>query len=118
MTWTFTAHCSDLAHQDVIGVECGGRHLAIYRIDGEYYATSDACPHLGASLSKGCVVENYIECPLHYALFDIRTGASGGGVTTKSVKTFATKVEAGAIYVNLGGDEPGPSNVKVNVELK
>ncbi len=107
MPWTFAARCSDLTDRDVIGAECGGRHLAIYKLDGSFYATNDACPHLGGSLSKGCVVENYIECPLHFALFDIRTGESGGGVTTKGVKVFATKVDDGAIYVDLEGDGSG-----------
>ena len=101
MTWIFAAESAELDQRDVIGVECGARRIALYKLPDGFYATSDACPHLGGSLSEGCVVENYIECPVHFALFDIRTGAADGGITTKSVKTFATKVEDGKIYVNL-----------------
>jgi nitrite reductase/ring-hydroxylating ferredoxin subunit len=101
MAWTFAADCSDLADRDVIGVECEGRRLAIYRLEDGFFATSDSCPHLGGVLSEGYVVENYIECPVHFALFDIRTGAADGGITTKSVKTFETKVVDGKIYVNV-----------------
>lgn len=101
MAWTFAAKTSVLAGRDVIGVVCEGRALALYRLNGDYFATSDVCPHQGASLSDGCVVEGYIECPLHYALFDIRTGAADGGVTTTSVRTFATRVEGDDIHVEI-----------------
>jgi nitrite reductase/ring-hydroxylating ferredoxin subunit len=103
MTWTYAADCGALKEAHVIGVECAGRRLAVFRLDGDYFVTSDLCPHQGGSLSQGCVVENFIECPVHFALFDIRTGEADGGVTTKSVKTYATKVEDGRIYVDLDG---------------
>ena len=60
----------------------------LYRLGDEFFATGDACPHLGASLSEGCVVDGYIECPLHSALFDIRTGASDGSMTSRPVSTL------------------------------
>jgi nitrite reductase/ring-hydroxylating ferredoxin subunit len=101
MAWTFAAPLAELAGRDVIGVDCQGQRLALYRLDGEYFATTDTCPHVGASVSQGCVVEGFIECPLHYALFDIRTGAADGAVTTKPLRTFATRVVDGEIHVDL-----------------
>ena len=65
--------------RDVIGVECEGRRVALYRLDDGVFATSDVCPHQGASLAQGCVVQGFVECPLHFALFDIRTGEADGG---------------------------------------
>ena len=104
-SWTWAARLVDLSGREVMGVECGGHRLALYRLTDGIYATSDTCPHQGASLSAGCVVHGYIECPLHFALFDIRTGAADGGVTTRSVRTWPTKVEQDAIYVDLSGFE-------------
>lgn len=101
MPWTFAASVGDFRHRDVIGVVRGGRRLALYRLNGEYFATSDVCPHQGAPLSEGCVVDGYIECPLHFALFDIRTGAADGGVTTTSVRTFATRLDGEQIHVEI-----------------
>jgi nitrite reductase/ring-hydroxylating ferredoxin subunit len=103
MSWTAAATCAQFGDRDVIAVECAGRRLALYRWDGRIYATSDVCPHQGASLSDGCLVSGYIECPVHFALFDIRTGESDGSVTTSRVPTFATKVEDGVVYVDLIG---------------
>jgi nitrite reductase/ring-hydroxylating ferredoxin subunit len=76
MPWVFAASYSEFAEGGVIGVTCGGERLALYKLPDGYFATSDTCPHQGGSLSEGCVVENCIECPLHFALFDIRTGAA------------------------------------------
>jgi nitrite reductase/ring-hydroxylating ferredoxin subunit len=99
---------SVLDGRDVVGVETAGRRLALYRLEGECFATSDGCPHAGASLSEGCVVEGYIECPVHRALFDIRTGASDGSVTPRSLATFPVKVEDGDLYVDVPVQETPP----------
>ncbi len=50
-------------------------------------------------------MDGLIECPVHFALFDVRTGESDGALTTRGVPTFATKVEGGVIYVELPEDE-------------
>lgn len=101
MAWTEAATCAAFGGRDVIAVDCRGRRLALYRLGDEVFATSDACPHLGASLAGGQVVDGYIECPLHYALFDIRTGASDGSTTATPVQTFPAKVERDIVYVDL-----------------
>ncbi len=101
MAWTVAAKLSALEGRDVVGAECGNRRLALYRLGDEYFATSDACPHQGARLSQGCVVDGFVECPAHHALFDIRTGAADGAVTATGVRTFPARVEHGEILVEL-----------------
>ncbi len=101
MAWTLAAAVADFTGRDVVGVECRGQRIAVYRIGESFFATSDTCPHQGASLSRGCIVDGLIECPAHFALFDIRTGTAEGGPTSRPIKTFATKVELDGIYVDL-----------------
>ena len=101
MAWTAVASCAALQQGDVRAVDCSGVHLALYRLEGGIFATSAACPHLGGSLAAGTVVNGYIECPVHYALFDIRTGAADGAITSQRLRTFPTKVEDDVIYVDL-----------------
>jgi nitrite reductase/ring-hydroxylating ferredoxin subunit len=105
MAWAVAAPLAALEGLDLIGVELHGRRVALYRLGGAYFATSDVCPHAGAPLSRGCVVEGYVECPMHHALFDIRTGAADGSVTLRALATFPVKVEDGCIYVDVPVDE-------------
>jgi nitrite reductase/ring-hydroxylating ferredoxin subunit len=105
MPWTYAGRRADLDRRELIGVACGGRRLALYKLPDGIFATSDVCPHQGAALSEGCIVAGFIECPLHFALFDIRTGAADGGLTTKSVRTYPTRVEHDDIYVDVSGGE-------------
>ena len=51
-----------------------GAELALYNIDGEYYATDNFCPHRGAALSDGAVIGHVVECSLHGWQFDVRSG--------------------------------------------
>ena len=39
-----------------------GNELAVYNVDGEYYATENFCPHKGAPLSEGALCGHVIEC--------------------------------------------------------
>ncbi len=48
--------------------------VAIFHIDGQFYAINDACPHMGASLSVGHLEGCVVSCPLHAWRFDVRDG--------------------------------------------
>jgi nitrite reductase/ring-hydroxylating ferredoxin subunit len=109
MPWLAAAPCSVFDERDVVAVECGGRRLALYRVGADVFATSDTCPHQGASLSQGCLVDGHVECPVHFALFDLRTGESDGSVTSARVATFAAKIEGPVVYVDVPRSEETPS---------
>jgi len=101
VSWIRAAGREEFAGTQLLGRRVGGHRLALFALADGYYATQDGCPHLGALLSYGCVVDGYVECPMHHALFDIRTGASDGSVTDRNVRTFPVKVEGDDIYVDL-----------------
>ncbi|MEZ5416084.1 MAG: Rieske 2Fe-2S domain-containing protein [Vicinamibacterales bacterium] len=105
MPWVRAAARADLAGREVLGVRCEGRPVAIFALADGLHATSNVCPHMGALLSHGCVVQGYVECPMHHALFDIRTGAPDGSVTDRALPTFPVKVEADVVYVELPAAE-------------
>ena len=48
--------------------------VAVFNADGELFAIDDTCTHQDASLSEGWLEDCMIECPLHAASFDLRTG--------------------------------------------
>jgi nitrite reductase/ring-hydroxylating ferredoxin subunit len=74
-----------------------GSELALYNIDGEYYATDNSCPHRGAALSDGAVIGHIVECSLHGWQFDVRTGECL--TVREKIKTFEVRVVEGMIGV-------------------
>ena len=74
-----------------------GDELAVYNVNGEYYATENFCPHRGALLSEGVLCGHIIECGLHGWQFDVRSGEC---LTVKeTIRTYQVKVEDGLIKV-------------------
>ena len=58
-----------------IAVEIKGKRIALFNVDGTFYAIDDECTHAGGSLSEGDLYEYTVTCPLHGAEFDVRSGA-------------------------------------------
>lgn len=101
MPWHTVADIADFAGKEVIARDCAGRSLALYRLDGEFFATQNLCTHANACLSAGEVVDGYIECPAHFGLFEIRTGKAAGAPVTRDLKTFPVRVEGTRIEVEI-----------------
>jgi naphthalene 1,2-dioxygenase ferredoxin component len=99
--WVRVAGRGDLAAGEVIGVEAGGRSIAIYDCDGELFATDNICTHAYACLSDGWLDGNTIECPLHAARFDVRTGQVLDPPATEDLKTYQVRLLSGDIEVRL-----------------
>ena len=72
-----------------------GLPVAIYRVEGSFFATSDRCTHGGASLAdEGELNGHVIECAWHYGTFDVRTGAALTLPCRANLPTFETRIEA------------------------
>jgi nitrite reductase/ring-hydroxylating ferredoxin subunit len=99
--WVRAAERGDLRAGEVIGVEVGGRSIAIYDSDGTLYATDNVCTHAYACLADGWLDGETIECPLHAARFDIRTGKVLDPPATEDLKTYPVRVTGDAIEVKL-----------------
>jgi 3-phenylpropionate/trans-cinnamate dioxygenase ferredoxin component len=76
--------------------------IAVFNVAGTFYAISDICTHAEASLSEGTVDGETVECPLHGACFDLRTGNALTPPAVEPVQTFRVVVQNDAIYVEVG----------------
>lgn len=97
--WQRVASVGDFGDDDVICVQAGGRRIALYNVDGEYYATDDMCTHGKASLCEGFLDGYMIECPLHQGLFDVRDGSPQGTPVTEAVTAYPVRVEGEDILI-------------------
>ena len=101
MTWRHVANSDQLSEGEVISVSIENKTFAIYHYLGEYYATENICTHQYALLSDGYFEDGCIECPLHQARFDIRTGQALCAPATKDLKTFPIMLKGGQILLKL-----------------
>ena len=83
-------------------VEVGEDEIAVFNLDGEYYAIGDTCSHEEASLSEGDVFGECVECPLHGSEFDIRTWKALTLPAVLPVPTYPVKLDGDAILVGIG----------------
>jgi 3-phenylpropionate/trans-cinnamate dioxygenase ferredoxin subunit len=76
--------------------------IAVFNVEGELLAIDDTCTHQDASLADGWLEGCRVECPLHAACFDLRTGMPSGPPAKMPVRTHEVVVEDGLVYVRVG----------------
>ena len=76
-----------------------GREVALYNIDGEFFASENSCPHQGAPLAEGNLCGHVVECGLHGWQFDMRTGECL--TVPERIVTYEVLVEDGLIKIVL-----------------
>lgn len=100
--WVEACRVEDIPQDEGRLVRVNGVALALFSIDGEIFALDDACPHSKtASLSQGYVENGVVECPLHQACFEIRTGKVTAPPAETDVQTYPARVEAGVVFIGL-----------------
>lgn len=81
-------------------VETGGRTLALFQSNGQFYAIDNACLHRGGPLGEGEVYGTRVVCPWHGWEYDFSTGCNVDDPTMK-LTCFAVKVEGDDIMVEM-----------------
>ena len=90
----------DEAHQVIVG----SKEICVVNLGGEFFAIDDVCTHAYASLADGYIEGDQVECPLHGACFDIRTGKVKSAPASVDLKVYPVKVEGDRIKVGLPTD--------------
>jgi len=79
-------------------VEVDGAMVAVFNLDGEYYAIEDVCTHDGAELTGGPMKGCEIICPRHGARSNIQTGDALSPPAYEPTAVLPVKVEDGIVY--------------------
>lgn len=100
-TWVRAASLADVSEGDVLGVTIGETEIALYKLGGRIYATSNICTHALGRLSDGSVYGEAIECPLHAGRFDIKTGRGLCDPITEDIQTYRVRVHGDEVHVEV-----------------
>ncbi|MDB5799048.1 MAG: ferredoxin [Paucimonas sp.] len=100
MAWQKVAREDALDTEYPTPVSVGEKMIALYKVEGQVFGTSNVCTHQFALLSEGYIDGDCIECPLHQALFHIPTGKLQSGPTCDDLKTYPVKIENGDVFVD------------------
>jgi 3-phenylpropionate/trans-cinnamate dioxygenase ferredoxin subunit len=98
-TWVTVGPAEDIAPGDFASVEIDGRFVAVYNIDGEFFAIDDVCTHDGGGLAGGVVDDHQVICPRHGARFCLRTGRALTPPAYEAVCSYPTRVIDGVVEV-------------------
>ena len=93
------AEKKDLPAGEAKAVEVNGQTIALFNVDGQYFAIEDTCTHAGGPLSEGTVEGNEVTCPWHGGKFNLANGEVLGPPAFEGVKSFKVQVEGEDIKI-------------------
>lgn len=65
---------SEFGEENVKTFRVGKKDIAVFKVEDTFYAIDRKCTHLKGNLAKGKLVDKTIQCPLHGAIFNLKTG--------------------------------------------
>jgi len=96
---------SDLSYASLtpgkpVRIEKDGESICVARIGDEVFAIGDTCSHSEASLAEGDITDFKIECWLHGAEFDLRTGKALTPPATAPVHKYSVTVDVDSVTID------------------
>jgi 3-phenylpropionate/trans-cinnamate dioxygenase ferredoxin subunit len=98
-TFVTVAKVGEIPEGGVKVVRIEDQAIALFHVDGAYFALEDVCPHDSGTLAEGVLEGHVIECPRHGARFDVRTGGVLRLPAMSPVPAYAVRVEGDEIQV-------------------
>ena len=98
--WHLAAKTSDLAEGGAQTLKISEETIALFRVDGKFYAVQNRCLHRGGPLADGHVESGVVTCPWHGWEFDVKT-AECRTMQGAKLKKYNTKVEKDEIYIEI-----------------
>jgi nitrite reductase (NADH) small subunit len=80
-----------------------GIEIALFNVNGDFYAVDNLCPHEGGPLVAGTVGGRVLTCPWHRWQFDLKTGCSPVNPAIQ-VQIYPVLIEGEQIKIGMGAD--------------
>ncbi|HZS00900.1 MAG TPA: Rieske 2Fe-2S domain-containing protein [Chloroflexota bacterium] len=100
--WAPALALAALREREVRLCYVAGHPLALALVEGAVYAVDGRCPHWGATFVDGPLRGDSVRCPLHGFRYDVRSGAATWPEGWPPATTYATRVDDGVVYVQMG----------------
>jgi 3-phenylpropionate/trans-cinnamate dioxygenase ferredoxin component len=97
--WVAVARADEIPRGQFMLADVGGAMVAVFHLDGGFFAVDDLCTHDGGSLSGGTVEGDEVVCPRHGARFNVRSGAVTEPPAVEPVHVFPVRERDGAVEV-------------------
>jgi nitrite reductase/ring-hydroxylating ferredoxin subunit len=82
-------------------IEVDGVEIGVFRVDDDFYAIQNTCPHRQGYLHEGHLQGTKITCPWHFAVFDLKSGEVLQGPAESNLRTYRVLCQNGEIKVAL-----------------
>lgn len=92
-------HIDDLTPGSCKSIDIEEYSFALYNVDGTYYVTDNACPHMAAPLGDGELFGNIVVCPWHEWKFDVKVGTCLAAPGELDIATYKVDISGDEIYV-------------------
>ena len=97
--WIDVVDQKALSDGEHVVVDVDGVDVAVFKLDGEFYAIEDVCTHDGAEIASGTLEGDEIVCPRHGARFCIKTGAVKSAPAYEDLPCLPVRIESGRVQV-------------------
>ena len=97
--WVDVIDENALADGENIVIDVDGTDIAVFKIEGGFYAIEDVCSHDGAEIASGELDGYEIICPRHGARFCVKTGAVKSPPAYENIEVFPVRIENGKVHV-------------------
>ncbi len=100
--WHAICQNTDIDEGGMFPFEVGNFQVALYKVNGEIFATDNVCTHGMALLTDGFLDDDVVECPLHGGMFNVKTGKALCEPVDCDVKVYQIRQIDDRVEVLLG----------------
>jgi nitrite reductase/ring-hydroxylating ferredoxin subunit len=95
------ANTEDVPEGHGIAAEAAGRKVALFHVDGKYFAVDGTCTHRGGPLAEGELNGNVVTCPWHGANFDVTSGEALSPPAQSGVTCYKVQLDGSEIKIEV-----------------
>ena len=98
--FVFGAKTDDIPAGRSKTISLGEKRIALFNVDGAFYAMDDTCLHRGGPLGEGELEGSVVTCPWHGWKYDVRNGEMTMNPAAR-VKCYPTRIDGGNVQVSV-----------------